>query len=84
MPRKAGTAPVAARKLPWKNTNELLADIHAVHKDLQDGKITSGDAHAHARLLRTATEVIGVRLEHAKLTDRLKDGSSALPEMKFE
>lgn len=65
----------------WKNSNDLLAAIHDAHQRLKSKETDAISAHAEARLLSSATRVMAISLEHARLTSRLREGSAELPIM---
>ena len=67
--------------MSWKSTKELLETIHDATKRLKDGETPVDEAHAEARLLGVAAKMIGIRLDHARMTGRLKQGSRKLPDM---
>lgn len=68
----------------WSNSLDLLKTIHDAHERLKSKETDAITAHAEARLLGSATRLMSVSLEHARLTNRLKDGSSVLPIMDFD
>lgn len=68
----------------WKNSNDLLESIHEAHNRLKEKKTDAATAHAEARLLNAAVKTIAVTLEHARLTNRLREHGAALPMMSFE
>jgi hypothetical protein len=65
----------------WATSQDLLASIHEAHERLRSKETDAITAHAEARLLGAATRVMAVSLEHARLTNRLIEGSSILPGM---
>jgi len=65
----------------WKSTEELLTSIHKATERLNRGDIPVDEAHAEARLLTVAAKIIGIRLDHARMTGRLNQGSPNLPDM---
>ena len=65
----------------WKSSTALLRAIHNAHRRLKRNEIDVARAHAEARLLVAATQVLATSLEHAKLTARLKEGDANLPPM---
>jgi len=69
-----------AKRIGWASSTELLAEIQDAHQRLVEGDSDAAQAHAEARLLATAAKVIGIQLEHAKLTKRFRDGDTAIPE----
>ena len=66
---------------PWSTMGDLLADIQTSYAKLTAGEIQPDQAHAEARMLGTAAKVLGVRLEHARLTGRLEQSSAELPDV---
>lgn len=68
---------------PWKTTADLLADVQDARRRLLAGKATVEQAHAEARLLGTAAKVLGLRLDHARLTGRLIADSDLLPDVRL-
>ena len=67
--------------MAWKNTDELLESIQQSTKRLVGGETPVDEAHAEARLLGVAAKIMALRLDHARMTGRLKQGSSLLPDM---
>ena len=67
----------------WNSSQDLLASIHEAHTRLKLKETDATSAHAEARLLGAATRVLAITLEHARLTNRLTEGSCALPGMTF-
>ena len=65
----------------WKTTDELLRSVRNATDRLVSGKTPVDEAHAEARLLGVATKVIALRLDHARLTGRLQQGSKRLPDI---
>lgn len=65
----------------WNSSHELIETIHEAHERLKRKETDAITAHAEARLLGAATRVLAISLEHARLTNRLKEGSSELPDM---
>lgn len=65
----------------WTTSLDLLDSIHDAHNRLKEKEVDAIQAHAEARLLGAATRILSVSLEHARLTNRLKKGSSELPPM---
>lgn len=63
----------------WSSSQELLEAIHDAHDRLRTNQTDAMTAHAEARLLGSATKVMAITLEHARLTNRLKEGDSMLP-----
>lgn len=68
----------------WKNSTDLLKSIEQAHSRLNDEEITVDHANAEARLLGTAVRLMGVKMDHAKNTNRLTEGSDALPAFKVK
>jgi hypothetical protein len=67
----------------WHNSQDLLESIHDAHHRLKSKETDAITAHAEARLLGAATRVLAVSLEHARLTNRLVEGSAELPGMRL-
>jgi len=67
----------------WATLGELLEEIQCAQRRLVAGEMPVDQAHAEARLLGTAAKILGVRLEHARLTGRLEQGSDALPDVRL-
>jgi hypothetical protein len=65
----------------WNSSRDLLKTIHEAHSRLKNKETDALTAHAEARLLGAATRVLAVSLEHARLTNRLVEGSATLPAM---
>jgi hypothetical protein len=65
----------------WNSSMELLGTIHDAHRRLQTKETDALTAHAEARLLNAAAKVMSISLDHARLTNRLTDGSAVLPAM---
>ena len=65
----------------WSTMGELLADVQSSYRRLVAGETPTDQAHAEARILATAAKVLGVRLEHARLTGRLEQNSASLPDV---
>ena len=65
----------------WHSSMELLNTIHDAHRRLQTKETDALTAHAEARLLNAAAKVMSISLDHARLTNRLTDGSPILPAM---
>jgi hypothetical protein len=63
----------------WNSSMDLLETIHAAHGRLVRKETDAITAHAEARLLGAATRILAVSLEHARLTNRLLEGSASLP-----
>ncbi len=63
----------------WKNDRELLGDVRYSLERLRSGDIDADQAHAEARLFGEANKTIGMTLEYAKMTKRIKDGDDAIP-----
>lgn len=63
-----------------KTSRDLLNAIQDTLTRLRDGTIDVNEAHAETRLYDTASRVMAVQLEHARLTSRLEVGSSVLPD----
>ena len=63
----------------WNNSTDLMAAIEIAHKKLISGEADAKMAHAEARLFGSAVKLLNISLEHAKLTGRLTQGSTALP-----
>lgn len=68
----------------WSNSQELLETIHDAHERLRNNQTDALTAHAEARLLGAATRVMAISLEHARLTNRLKEGDVTLPVMMIQ
>ena len=68
----------------WNTTSDLLASIQNATERLTTGKTPVDEAHAEARLLGVAAKTIGLRLDHARITGRLQQGSDLLPDFKLE
>lgn len=64
----------------WKRSGDLLASIHDAYDRVRKGETPVDQAHAEARILGTASRVLMVQLEHARLTGRLTQGSDELPD----
>lgn len=67
----------------WTTLGELLEAVQGAQRRLVAGETPTDQAHAEARLLGTAAKILGVRLEHARLTGRLEQGSDALPDVRI-
>ena len=67
----------------WKTLGELLEEVQGAQRRLVAGEMPVDQAHAEARLLGTAAKLLGVRLEHARLTGRLEQGSDVLPDVRL-
>lgn len=67
----------------WRTSHELLDTIHEAHGRLKRGDTDAATAHAEARLLGAATRVLAINLDHARLTNRLREGSALLPTMEL-
>jgi hypothetical protein len=65
----------------WNSSHDLLSTIHEAHGRLKSKETDAITAHAEARLLGAATRVLAISLEHARLTNRLVEGSALLPIM---
>lgn len=65
----------------WNSSVELLETIHDAHRRLKEKETDAISAHAEARLLNSAAKVMAISLDHARLTNRLKEGSAILPAM---
>lgn len=63
----------------WNSSEDIMKAIHAAHERLVAGETPVDQAHAEARILATSVKLIGVQLEHAKLTGRMEQGSPVLP-----
>lgn len=68
----------------WSSSQELLETIHDAHERLRNNQTDALTAHAEARLLGAATRVMAISLEHARLTNRLKEGDATLPVMMIQ
>lgn len=55
----------------WKSSDELLAEIRGITKDLREGKIEVKEARAIAQMMSASVKLIQAQLEHARLTGRL-------------
>ena len=63
----------------WTTSNELLHEVQQAYQRLASGESDAVKAHAEARLLGVAAKVIGIQLDHARLTQRLVEGSDVIP-----
>lgn len=70
-------------KNKWSSASELMETIRDATDRLVSGETSVDEAHAEARLLGTAGKVIGLQLDHARLTGRLQQGSDVLPDFRF-
>jgi len=70
--------------MTWKTTSELLSSVRQATDRLISGETAVDQSHAEARLLGTAGKIMAIRLEHAKLTGRLSQGSDVLPDFKLD
>lgn len=68
----------------WSNSDDLLAAIQEAHERLRLGKTDVATANAESRIFTIATRVLGVQLDHAKSTGRLREGSDRLPGFTLE
>ncbi len=62
----------------WKNTNDLLTDICRIMKAFDQGKLDAEAARVYVANFRNAAAILTIQLEHARLTNRLKDGEKTL------
>lgn len=63
----------------WGNTSELLIDIHDVMKAFDTGKIDTEQARVYVSQFRNVAAVLVLQLEHARLSNRITNGSAVLP-----
>jgi hypothetical protein len=63
---------------------DVIERIHFIQSALIEKKIELKEARLHAQLLKAETEAVKARLEHARLTNRLEQGSPKLPRMAIE
>lgn len=63
----------------WNNSDDLMNAIETAHRKLQSGEANHQSVHAEARLFAGAVKLLALKLDHARLTGRLKEGSPALP-----
>jgi hypothetical protein len=63
----------------WMSSRDLLQSVHDAHERLRKGETPVDQAHAEARILGTAAKVMGIQLDHARITGRLEQGSDELP-----
>lgn len=70
--------------MSWNTSTDLLTEIQEAHRRLVAGESDADRAHAEARLLSAGVKMLGVQLEHAKITERLKQGSNLLPAFVIE
>ena len=82
--QKGPVTPIKATRGPtWSKVSELQRAIQDAYEQL----LADGDAElARAKFsgLKTLSKLIDARLEHARMTNRLKSGSDALPDFKLE
>lgn len=69
--------------MTWNTTDDLLDSIKNATDRLIEGKTSVEESHAEARLLGVAGKIIGLRLDHARITGRLVQGSNLLPDLKL-
>lgn len=69
--------------MAWNSSSDLLEAIHDAHHRVKTKETEVEAAHAEARLLASATRLLDITLEHARLTGRLKEGDAVMPGMKF-
>jgi len=68
---------------PWTHTSDLLAAVQDARARLVAGETPVDSAHAEARLLGVGAKVLALRLDHARLTGRLEQGSDVLPDVRI-
>lgn len=68
----------------WNSSSDLLSTIHDAHQRLITKETDAISAHAEARLLNSATRLLAISLENARLTGSLAEGSRILPSLDIE
>ena len=67
----------------WTSAADVLEAIYEAHQRLLSGETSVEQASVEVRSLRAAQKVLSLRLQHAQLTGRLKQGSTELPDFQF-
>lgn len=68
----------------WNSDRDLLQEVYESHERLKKSNdVDQVRAKAEARLFLAATRVITISMEHARLTQRLRNQDDVLPIMKF-
>ena len=63
----------------WDSSKDIMGAIESSFTKLLNGDSTAEHAHVEARLFGNALKLLAIELEHARLTGRLRDGSTDLP-----
>ena len=63
-------------------SEDLVQRIHSILNALDAGKMDRKEAELRERLLRTESKVLQMEIEHARITNRLQNGSDGLPAFK--
>ena len=66
------------------NSMEVINQMRETREKLSRGEITVDQAQGEARLFTGIIKAMGISLEHAKATERLKKGSPSLPSFTME
>jgi hypothetical protein len=66
----------------WETPQDMVDQLQEVFQMLVNGEIDAETAHALVRNGMCAVKSWQLRLEHAKITKRMKEGSDHLPNMR--
>jgi hypothetical protein len=66
------------------NSMDIINQMRETREKLAKGEITVDQAQGEARLYHGIIKAMGITLEHARATERLKKGSPSLPAFEME
>lgn len=70
------------KKRTWNSSDDLLGEVHDLFDQLRAGEVPVEDARVLSNLIKQGVKVVELEFSAARLTGRIKDGSSTIPGFK--